>query len=66
LKALIHEHMKDMNKKHIPEALKLIKELIFHEDYNQYINVFDNYNRNIIDIEETILLAKVLTKFFHN
>jgi hypothetical protein len=64
LKALIHEHMKDMNKKHIPEALELIKELIFHKDYNQYINVFDKDNRNIIDIEETILSALKNGEFF--
>jgi hypothetical protein len=56
--------MKDMNKKHIPEALELIKELIFHKDYNQYINVFDKDNRNIIDIEETILSALKNGEFF--
>ena len=64
LKALIQEHMKDMNKNHIPDAQKIIKELIFHKDCNQYINVFDKDNRNIIDIEETILSALKNGEFF--
>ena len=36
----------------------VIKNIIFHEDYDKYINVFCRDNSNsIIDIEETILLA---------
>ena len=57
LKELIENHMKDMNKNHIEDAQDLIKGLIFHKDYVKYINVFDKDNRNIIDIEETILSA---------
>jgi hypothetical protein len=57
IKDLINEHMTDMNKKHIPDAQKIIKELILHPDYEKYIDVFvkDKDNQNIKDIEETIL-----------
>jgi hypothetical protein len=51
--------MTDMNKKHIPDAQNIIKKLILHSDYENYINVFakDKDNQNIKDIEETILSA---------
>ena len=53
--------MKDMKTEHIESTIKMIKEVIFHEEYDKYVNVFDRenlkYSNSITDIEETILLA---------
>jgi hypothetical protein len=53
--------MTDMNKEYIEKTIRIIKNIILHENYDKYIHVFDRENpknsTSIIDIEETILLA---------
>jgi hypothetical protein len=50
--------MKGMKKEHNKDTIEMIKYIIFHKDYEKYINVFDRDNStSIIDIEETILFA---------
>jgi hypothetical protein len=53
--------MTDMKNEHIEKTIIIIKNIIFHQDYEKYIHVFDRDNpknsTSIIDIEETILLA---------
>ena len=47
--------MKDMKTEHIESTIKMIKEIIFHEEYDKYVNVFDRenlkYSNSITDIE---------------
>ena len=50
--------MKGMKKEHNQDTINMIKYIIFHKDYEKYINVFDrDTSKSIIDIEEGILLA---------
>ena len=53
--------MKNMSKGHIKDTIRILKRIIFHENYETYINVFKiNLNKNSSepdDIENTILMA---------
>jgi hypothetical protein len=53
--------MKGIKKKHIQSTINMIQDIIFHKDYEKYINVFDRDNHkasnSINNIEETILSA---------
>ena len=50
-----------MSKGHIKDTIRILKRIIFHENYETYINVFKiNLNKNSSepdDIENTILMA---------